>query len=180
VQTSSSKPIALNPKSKLTLEFGTNLTNRNTRACLSVRNITDTHNKARLLSRFSGVRLWATLQTQYSRDRSVKVGHDIKTSNKAKKTFCDRDWMLLMHDFSEKIPPDTVHQICNQRHCQAHYRLPSIFFSYSRESALFLRTCGTDSIRITTESLVHRFHHCFTGDDFEGANVPPGYRDDRW
>jgi len=45
--------IALNPKSKLTLERGTNPTNRNTRA--------------QLLSRFSGVRLWAliTLQTQW-------------------------------------------------------------------------------------------------------------------
>jgi len=28
--------ITLNPKSKLTLEYGTNPTNRNTRACLSI------------------------------------------------------------------------------------------------------------------------------------------------
>jgi len=37
--------IALNPKSKLTLESGTGPTNRNTRACLIY--ITDTHNKER-------------------------------------------------------------------------------------------------------------------------------------
>jgi len=39
--------IALNPKSKLTLERGTNPTNRNTRACLSTVYTTDTHNKER-------------------------------------------------------------------------------------------------------------------------------------
>jgi len=39
------KDRALNPKSKLTLESGTNPTNRNTRSCLTY--VTDTHNKAR-------------------------------------------------------------------------------------------------------------------------------------
>ena len=77
---------------------------------------------------------------------------------------------------------DPTYQTCNQHHCQGDYQLPSTassFFLYSRDGSTSSGTrCKQIPNRITTittESIVHCFHHHITGEDVKGAEVPRGW-----
>jgi len=74
------------------------------------------------VSRFSGVRLWAviTLQTQWYRDRSVKVGHEIKTI--AVHVCSD----LSLHPFMISVPSRHLLEVGGES--------PQLFFSFPTQS----------------------------------------------